>query len=193
MRSAWCASSKKTYKPKNNSVHTCPVLTWSGWEVFIYSHPYPRYSWETGWEICSNQLEETSPIDRQNVSHQVHKTTNEQSPRKKRERNSGWFQCKWIPPEVRITHACPDLSGLVQTIFSMHLECFFRPQFFFSVDGTSQGCCSSNQYLVKVLMVIGVSTLNCVLIILEHFCLQPSGGDIPVPVRSPKSSTVERG
>ena len=24
-------------------------------------------------------------------------------------------------------------------------------------------------------------------------CLRPSGGDIPVPVRSPKSSTVERG
>ena len=94
-----------------------------------------------------------------------------------------------------MTHACPDLSGLVQTIFGMHLECFFflDHSFFFSIDGTSQGCCSSNQYLVKVLMLIGVSTLNCVLIILEHSCLQPSGGDIPVPVRSPKSSTVERG
>ena len=93
MRSAWWASSKEMNKLNNKSVHTCPVQTWPGQEVFIYSHPYPRYSWETGWEICSNQLEETSPIDRKNVWRQVHKTTNEQSPtRKKRERNSGWFQ-----------------------------------------------------------------------------------------------------
>ena len=146
MRSAWCAFSKEMNRLKNKSVHTCPVQTWPGQEVFIYSHPYPRYSWETGWEICSNQLEETSPIDRKNVSHQVHKTTNEQSPtRKKRERNSEGFQCKWIPPEVRMTHACPDLSGLVQTIFGMHLECFFLDHsFFFSIDGTSQGCCQSS-------------------------------------------------
>ena len=27
MRSAWCAFSKETYKPKNKSVHTCPVQT----------------------------------------------------------------------------------------------------------------------------------------------------------------------
>ena len=59
---AWCAFSKETNRLKNKSVHTCPVQTWPGQEVFIYSHPYPRYSWETGWEICSNQLEETSPI-----------------------------------------------------------------------------------------------------------------------------------
>ena len=67
MRSAWCASSKEMNRLNNKSVHTCPVQTWSGQEVFIYSHPYPKYSWETGWEICSNQLEETSPIDRKNV------------------------------------------------------------------------------------------------------------------------------
>ena len=67
MRSAWCAFPKETNRLKNKSVHTCPVQTWPGREVFIYSHPYPRYSWENGWEICSNQLEETSPIDRKNV------------------------------------------------------------------------------------------------------------------------------
>ena len=68
MRSAWCASSKEMNRLNNKSVHTCPVQTWPGQEVFIYSHLYPRYSWETGWEICSNQLEEPSPIDRKNVS-----------------------------------------------------------------------------------------------------------------------------
>ena len=90
-----------------------------------------------------------------------------------------------------MTHACPDLSGLVQTIFGMHLECFLDHSFFFffffSIDGTSQGCCQSPD------AGLFVSTLNYVLIILERSCLQPSGGDIPVPVRSPKSSTVERG
>ena len=60
-----------------------------------------------------------------------------------------------------MTHACPDLSGLVQTIFGMHLDCFFLDHsFFFSIDGTSQGCC-------QILMLIGVSTLNCVLAFLS--------------------------
>ena len=88
-----------------------------------------------------------------------------------------------------MTHACPDLSGLVQTIFGMHLECFFSISqffFFFSIDGTSQGCCQSSD----ADWCFYSELCPC---ILEHSCLQPSGGDIPVPVRSPKSSTVERG
>ena len=59
---------RRTSSSLSNSVPTCPVLTWPGREVCVYFHPPLRYLSGTGWEICSNQLEGTWPIDRRNAS-----------------------------------------------------------------------------------------------------------------------------
>ena len=49
--------------------------------------------------------------------------------------------------------------------------------------GDAEGRCASD----NIQLLIGVDFAN------KFLRLRPSGGDIPVPVRSPKSSTVERG